>query len=92
MDPVSLVLFAEQLHPAEVPELQGIKGPDIHSPWALNSASVSQVGGTLVETYPQPAVERHISQRLVSSWNIRRGWKGSRSTRPGLPWLCPTTA
>lgn len=27
-----------------VPELHGVEGADIHSPWALNSATLSQVG------------------------------------------------
>ncbi|KAK2512646.1 cryptochrome DASH-like protein, partial [Columba guinea] len=51
-----------------VPELQGIKGADIHTPWALNSAALAQAGVTLGETYPQPVVtapewSRHINQR-----------------------------
>ncbi|NXU06957.1 CRYD protein, partial [Buphagus erythrorhynchus] len=51
-----------------VPELQGIKGADIHTPWALSSAALSQAGVTLGETYPQPVVtapewSRHIHQR-----------------------------
>ncbi|NXF00605.1 CRYD protein, partial [Smithornis capensis] len=51
-----------------VPELQGIKGADIHSPWALSSAALSQAGVTLGETYPEPVVtapewSRHINQR-----------------------------
>lgn len=36
-----------------VTELQGMKEADIHSPWALNSATLSQVGVTLGKTYPQ---------------------------------------
>ncbi|XP_061852581.1 cryptochrome DASH-like isoform X2 [Colius striatus] len=52
-----------------VPELQGIKGADVHAPWALNSAALSQAGVTLGKTYPQPVVtapewSRHINQRL----------------------------
>ncbi|NXK88448.1 CRYD protein, partial [Formicarius rufipectus] len=48
-----------------VPELQGIKGADIHSPWALSSAALSQAGVTLGGTYPWPVVtapewSRHI--------------------------------
>ncbi|XP_058688554.1 cryptochrome DASH-like isoform X2 [Poecile atricapillus] len=51
-----------------VPELQGIKGADIHTPWALSSAALSQAGVTLGETYPWPVVtapewSRHIHQR-----------------------------
>ncbi|NXO93603.1 CRYD protein, partial [Certhia brachydactyla] len=48
-----------------LPELQGIKGADIHTPWALSSAALSQAGVTLGETYPWPVVtapewNRHI--------------------------------
>ncbi|NXT81601.1 CRYD protein, partial [Zapornia atra] len=39
-----------------VPELQGIKGAAIHTPWALNAAALSQAGVTLSETYPLPVV------------------------------------
>ncbi|XP_068790260.1 cryptochrome DASH-like isoform X2 [Struthio camelus] len=51
-----------------VPELQGIKGGDIHAPWVLSSTSLSQAGITLGETYPLPVVtapewSRHISQK-----------------------------
>lgn len=66
-----------------VPELQGIKGADIHTPWALNSAALSQAGVALGETYPQPVVtapewSRHISQRPVSTGKVLVGWEGSR--------------
>lgn len=59
-----------------VPELQGIKGADIHTPWVLSSADLSQAGVTLGETYPQPVVtapewSRHISQRPVSAWKVQ---------------------
>ncbi|NWR50071.1 CRYD protein, partial [Regulus satrapa] len=51
-----------------VPELQGIKGAAIHSPWALSGAALSQAGVTLGQTYPRPVVtapewSRHIHQR-----------------------------
>lgn len=67
-----------------VPELQGIKGADIHTPWALNSAALSQAGVTLGETYPQPVVtapewSRHINQRPVSTGRVRMEWEGSRT-------------
>ncbi|NXO23042.1 CRYD protein, partial [Cisticola juncidis] len=59
-----------------VPELQGIKGADIHTPWALSSAALSQAGVTLGETYPQPVVtapewSRHIHQRPGGSAHSR---------------------
>ncbi|NXA44640.1 CRYD protein, partial [Nothocercus julius] len=51
-----------------VPEPQELQGGDIHAPWALSSASLSQAGITLGETYPQPVVtapewSRHTSHR-----------------------------
>lgn len=66
-----------------VPELQGIKGADIHTPWALSSAALSQAGVTLGETYPRPVVtapewSRHIPQRPVSTGKAGTGWEGSR--------------
>lgn len=66
-----------------VPELQGIKGADIHTPWALSSAALSQAGVTLGETYPRPVVtapewSQHIPQRPVSTGKAGTGWEGSR--------------
>lgn len=60
-----------------VPELQGIKGADIHTPWALSSAALCQAGVTLGVTYPQPVVtapewSRHIPQRPVSAGKVGR--------------------
>ncbi|XP_009274245.1 PREDICTED: cryptochrome DASH-like [Aptenodytes forsteri] len=64
-----------------VPELQGIKGADIHTPWALNSAALSQAGVALGETYPQPVVtapewSRHINQRPQGRSPHPRGRRG----------------
>ncbi|KAL9870213.1 LOW QUALITY PROTEIN: cryptochrome DASH-like [Geothlypis trichas] len=64
-----------------VPELQGIKGADIHTPWALSSAALSQAGVTLGETYPQPVVtapewSRHIHQRPGGSPHPRGSKRG----------------
>lgn len=64
-----------------LPELQGIKGADIHTPWALNGAALSQAGVTLGETYPQPVVtapewSRHINQRPVRTGKVRMQWEG----------------
>ncbi|NWT57611.1 CRYD protein, partial [Erythrocercus mccallii] len=47
---------------------EGHVGADIHTPWALSSAALSQAGVTLGETYPWPVVtapewSRHIHQR-----------------------------
>uniref|UniRef100_A0A8C4KXE0 Cryptochrome DASH n=1 Tax=Dromaius novaehollandiae TaxID=8790 RepID=A0A8C4KXE0_DRONO len=68
-----------------VPELQGIKGGDIHAPWALSSASLSQAGITLGETYPRPVVtapewSRHISQRPQGRGPHPKGRKGPAQT------------
>ncbi|NXJ48371.1 CRYD protein, partial [Spizaetus tyrannus] len=68
-----------------VPELQGIKGADIHTPWALNSAALSQAGVTLGETYPQPVVtapewSRHINQKPQGRSPHPRGRRGPAHT------------
>ncbi|XP_040449773.1 cryptochrome DASH-like isoform X2 [Falco naumanni] len=66
-------------------ELQGIKGADIHTPWALNSAALSQLGVTLGKTYPQPVVtapewSRHINQRPQERSPHPRGRRGPAHT------------
>lgn len=53
-----------------VPELQGIKGGDVHTPWSLSSASLSHAGVCLGETYPTPVVtapewSRHVNKKPV---------------------------
>ncbi|NXV83297.1 CRYD protein, partial [Atlantisia rogersi] len=64
-----------------VPELQGIKGAAIHTPWALNAAALSQAGVTLSETYPLPVVtapewSRHLNQRPQGGSSHPRGRGG----------------
>ncbi|NXA35803.1 CRYD protein, partial [Eudromia elegans] len=64
-----------------VPELQELKGGDIHAPWALSSASLSRAGITLGETYPQPVVtapewSSHISHRPQGRGPHPKGRKG----------------
>uniref|UniRef100_A0A8C8SS76 Cryptochrome DASH n=1 Tax=Pelusios castaneus TaxID=367368 RepID=A0A8C8SS76_9SAUR len=59
-----------------VPEIQCVKGGEIHAPWALSSASLSQAGIALGETYPLPVVlarewSRHINQKTVSTMKGR---------------------
>ncbi|NWT43476.1 CRYD protein, partial [Chroicocephalus maculipennis] len=68
-----------------LPELQGIKGADIHTPWALNGAALSQAGVTLGETYPQPVVtapewSRHVNQRPQGQSPHPRGRRGPAHT------------
>ncbi|PIO31814.1 hypothetical protein AB205_0058980, partial [Aquarana catesbeiana] len=51
-----------------VPELQQIKGGDVHTPWALSGSALSHANVTLGKTYPLPIVmapewSRHINQR-----------------------------
>lgn len=78
MDPVHWFCLQGDYVRLWVPELQGIKGADIHTPWALSSAALSQAGVTLGETYPQPVVtapewSRHIHQRPVSTGRAGMG-------------------
>ncbi|NWX44729.1 CRYD protein, partial [Steatornis caripensis] len=68
-----------------VPELQGVKGVDIHTPWALNRTALSQVEVTLGETYPQPVVTApdwswHINQRPRGRSPHLRGRRGHAHT------------
>lgn len=53
-----------------VPELQAIKGADVHTPWALSSAALSHADVSLGETYPTPIVvapewSRHVGKKPV---------------------------
>ena len=50
-----------------VPELQGIKGGDVHIPWTLSPNVLARAGVKLGETYPQPIViapewSRHVKK------------------------------
>ncbi|MEQ2172937.1 hypothetical protein GOODEAATRI_026486, partial [Goodea atripinnis] len=54
-----------------VPELGGIRGADVHTPWNLSSAALSHAGVSLGDTYPTPVVtapewSRHFSKKPVS--------------------------
>ncbi|XP_039609456.1 cryptochrome DASH [Polypterus senegalus] len=65
-----------------VPELKEIKGGDIHTPWALSSASLSHFNVHLNETYPSPIIvqpewSRHANQKPANSSGHRRGRGGS---------------
>lgn len=51
-----------------VPELRGIKGGDVHTPWTLSNASLSHAQVSLNETYPSPIViapewSRHVNNK-----------------------------
>ncbi|MEQ2208585.1 hypothetical protein XENOCAPTIV_007583, partial [Xenoophorus captivus] len=54
-----------------VPELGGIRGADVHTPWNLSSAALSHAGVSLGDTYPTPVVtapewSRHFSKKPVA--------------------------
>ncbi|XP_056220935.1 cryptochrome DASH-like isoform X2 [Seriola aureovittata] len=51
-----------------VPELQGIRGADVHTPWTLSTAALSHAHVSLGETYPTPIVmapewNRHVNKK-----------------------------
>ncbi|XP_073533861.1 cryptochrome DASH isoform X1 [Phyllobates terribilis] len=51
-----------------VPELQEIKGGDVHTPWTLSNAALVHANVTLGKTYPHPIVmapewSRHVNQK-----------------------------
>lgn len=53
-----------------VPELQSIRGADVHTPWTLSAAALSHAHVSLGETYPAPIVmapewSRHIKDKAV---------------------------
>lgn len=66
-----------------VPELRGIKGGDIHTPWTLSNSALSHAQVSLNETYPSPVIiapewSRHINNK--SSGPPAKGRKGSSYT------------
>lgn len=53
-----------------VPELRGIKGGDVHTPWTLSNSALSRAQVSLNETYPSPVIiapewTRHINKKSV---------------------------
>lgn len=53
-----------------VPELEAIKGADVHTPWNLSSAALSNAHVSLGESYPSPIViapewSRHFNKKTV---------------------------
>lgn len=53
-----------------VPELGGIKGGDVHTPWTLSNSALSHAKVSLNETYPSPIViapewSRHVNNKSV---------------------------
>uniref|UniRef100_K7FMD1 Cryptochrome DASH n=2 Tax=Pelodiscus sinensis TaxID=13735 RepID=K7FMD1_PELSI len=68
-----------------VPEIQCIKGGEIHTLWALSNAALSQAGIALGETYPLPVVlarewSRHINQKPNKRDHPPRGKKDPSHT------------
>ncbi|XP_073486127.1 cryptochrome DASH isoform X1 [Aquarana catesbeiana] len=68
-----------------VPELQQIKGGDVHTPWALSGSALSHANVTLGKTYPLPIVmapewSRHINQRPASGAAPAKRGKGPSYT------------
>ncbi|XP_056155795.1 cryptochrome DASH [Lampris incognitus] len=68
-----------------VPELQGLRGGDIHTPWALSSASLSCARVSLDDTYPSPIVvapewSRHYNKKPSVPGPSARGKKGPSRT------------
>lgn len=53
-----------------VPELQTIRGADVHTPWILSTSALSHARVSVGETYPTPIViapewSRHVNSKLV---------------------------
>ncbi|XP_075994213.1 cryptochrome DASH [Genypterus blacodes] len=68
-----------------VPELQGIKGGDVHAPWTLSSASLSHAHVSLGESYPAPIVtapewSRHLNKKPRAAGPPGRGRRGPSHT------------
>ncbi|KAM6908119.1 LOW QUALITY PROTEIN: cryptochrome DASH [Lycodopsis pacificus] len=68
-----------------VPELQGIRGADVHAPWTLSTVSLSHAHVTLGETYPTPIVmtpewSRHVNKKPSGTGPSPRGKKGPSHT------------
>ncbi|XP_029978740.1 cryptochrome DASH [Sphaeramia orbicularis] len=68
-----------------VPELRGLKGSDVHTPWTLSTAALSHAHVTLGDTYPTPIIiapewSRHINSKAGGSGPSSRGKKGPSHT------------
>ncbi|XP_072306991.1 cryptochrome DASH [Eucyclogobius newberryi] len=70
-----------------VPELQAVRGPDVHTPWALSAAALSHARLSLGDTYPAPIVvapewSRHVNKKQPggASGSSHRGKKGPSHT------------
>ncbi|MFT7800082.1 cryptochrome DASH-like [Arapaima gigas] len=68
-----------------VPELRGISGGDVHTPWTLSKAVLEKAQVTLNETYPSPIVmapewNRHATKKGGVSGPSLRGKRGPSHT------------
>ncbi|XP_077591772.1 cryptochrome DASH [Stigmatopora nigra] len=68
-----------------IPELQKIRGVDVHTPWTLSKAALSHAEVVLGETYPAPIVVapewgRHVGKKQGASGPYPRGRKGPSHT------------
>lgn len=67
-----------------VPELRGIKGGDVHTPWTLSNSALSHAQVSLNQTYPCPIItapewSRHVNNKSSGS-SSSKGRKGSSYT------------
>eukprot|EP00064_Thunnus_orientalis_P007326 superscaffoldBa00000805_g7346 len=68
-----------------LPELQKIRGSDVHTPWTLSSAALSHAQVSLGETYPTPIIiapewSRHGNKKPSGTGPSPRGKKGPSHT------------
>uniref|UniRef100_A0A1A8F894 Cryptochrome DASH n=1 Tax=Nothobranchius korthausae TaxID=1143690 RepID=A0A1A8F894_9TELE len=68
-----------------VPELNAVRGADVHTPWNLSSAALSNAHVSLSETYPTPIViapewSRHFNKKPSNSGPSPRGKRGPSHT------------
>ncbi|XP_077410083.1 cryptochrome DASH isoform X1 [Vanacampus margaritifer] len=68
-----------------LPELQKVRGADVHTPWTLSKAALSHADVVLGETYPAPVVvapewSRHVGKKQNGSGPYQRGRKGPSHT------------
>uniref|UniRef100_A0A665UNE0 Cryptochrome DASH n=1 Tax=Echeneis naucrates TaxID=173247 RepID=A0A665UNE0_ECHNA len=68
-----------------IPELQGIRGADVHTPWTLSTAALSHAQVSLGDTYPTPIViapewSRHVNKKSGSTGPSPKGKKGPSHT------------
>ncbi|KAG7259523.1 hypothetical protein CRUP_014149 [Coryphaenoides rupestris] len=68
-----------------LPELRGVGGGDVHTPWTLSSAALAHAQVSLGDGYPVPVVmapewSRHAGRKPSDSGSSTRGRKGPSHT------------